>query len=677
LSDEVTLIHYGLNDLKEGEAQKDKNLYLVYINRKIIMDDQVSAYAALPPAKISLAADRPVNKDNAPPHPPPIINLKAPTEPPALKQTTVDFSSTIDCGVSDKQVVSALIKAMDNEDQKKNIYADASYMNRWFGDAADSEKVFENEKNAWEAIKNTASIIISHEATQNSVAYLEQVMATHTVDRSGTSFGSQAPSAWKPKASRARAPSSASTAPLLHHSQQGGASPPRGNDAAGRSGFLQATRKVFVPPALNPDNNHAHARAENPAVEDQNNRPAELSRQHTLTTLSGPGGSEVYARKVPGGEGYNTFYIDTQRNKLMPYGSAVNKDQQWRRVSMQGGIASDTVGAAGCEANTPVPPLLYGAAFQRTAEKYNVIIGVRAPNLLSESLLTAGYPSKNFHMKAKSSASGPTAGFIAEDARYSKVSIAQHDTQRQSIARAKEKGALAVDLKLNSGRIQELIDKKQLVDLGEGNFKAQYPAGEYQFKIEQDGTVLDENNNNVKVMTNPSQSNEQGAAMPLSAALGKQPVVADYDLFTLIPHGNQSNNRRPLTIPPRSLQGSFKLPYLQPQKNDAAGEDQNMGNVHFYGQTIIGDLNKNIAAEGYQGGKLVWHNDEAGNPFSPGLNPDDEPIFFIPHEKPVQVRVSGKDNAAKKTEFTKQLSDLYIKFKDKAYSPEFSPRLGL
>lgn len=102
-----------------------------------------------------------------------------------------------------------------------------------------------------------------------------------------------------------------------------------------------------------------------------------------------------------------------------------------------------------------------------------------------------------------------------------------------------------------------------------------------------------------------------------------------------------------------------------------------MGNVHFYGQTIIGDLNKNIAAEGYQGGKLVWHNDEAGNPFSPGLNPDDEPIFFIPHEKPVQVRVSGKDNAAKKAEFTKQLSDLYIKFKDKAYSPEFSPRLGL
>lgn len=641
------------------------------------MDDQVSAYAALPPAKISLAADRQLNKDNAPPYPPPLINLKVPAEPPALKQAAVDFSLPINCGVSEEQVGSALIKTMDNEDQKKNIYSDVSYMNRWFGDAADGEKVFENEKKAWDAIKNSASIIISHEATQNSVAYLEQVMATHTVDRSGASFGSQAPSAWKPTASRARAPSNASTAPLLGHSRQGVASPPRGNGSTRQSGFLQASGKVFVPPALNPDTNHAHASAENPLVEDQNNPPVGLSRHHTRTTLSGPGGSEVYARQVPGGEGYNTFYIDTQRNKLMPYGSAVNKDQQWRRVSMQGGIASGSVGPAGGEADTPIPQLLYGAAFQRTAEKYNVIIGVRAPNLLSESLLAAGYPSKNFHMKAKSSATGPTAGFIAEEARYSKLSIAQHDTQRQSIARAKEKGALAVDLKLNTGRIQELINKKQLVDLGEGYFKAQYPGGEYQFKIEQDGAVLDENNNNVKVMTNPQENDDQGHALPLSVALGKQPVVADYDLFTLIPHGNQSNNRRPLTIPPLSRQGDFKLPYLQPQKNSAAGEDQNMGNVHYYGKTIIGDLNKNIAAEGYQGGKLVWHNDEAGNPFSPGLNPDDEPIFFIPHEKPVQVRVSGKDSASKKTEFTQRLADLYLKFKEKAYSPEFSPRLGL
>lgn len=59
--------------------------------------------------------------------------------------------------------------------------------------------------------------------------------------------------------------------------------------------------------------------------------------------------------------------------------------------------------------------LLYVEAFKRVSSKYKVVLGIRAPNSLGETLLREGYPSKNFHMKAKSSPTGPTAGFIAEN----------------------------------------------------------------------------------------------------------------------------------------------------------------------------------------------------------------------------------------------------------------------
>lgn len=70
--------------------------------------------------------------------------------------------------------------------------------------------------------------------------------------------------------------------------------------------------------------------------------------------------------------------------------------------------------------------LLYVNAFKRVSLRYNVVLGIRAPNPLGETLLREGYPSKNFHMKAKSSPTGPTAGLIAEKPIYSKVPISSY-----------------------------------------------------------------------------------------------------------------------------------------------------------------------------------------------------------------------------------------------------------
>lgn len=67
-------------------------------------------------------------------------------------------------------------------------------------------------------------------------------------------------------------------------------------------------------------------------------------------------------------------------------------------------------------------------------------------------------------------------------------------------------------------------------------------------------------------------------------------------------------------------------------------EDVNMGNLHNFWKTIINILNKKISAEGYNGGKLVWHNDETGNPFNPGFNENDKTIFFLPPGNILQTK---------------------------------------
>ena len=89
-----------------------------------------------------------------------------------------------------------------------------------------------------------------------------------------------------------------------------------------------------------------------------------------------------------------------------------------------------------------------------------------------------------------------------------------------------------------------------------------------------------------------------------------------------------------------------------------------MGNLHEFGKTIVRALNKEITAEGYQGGKLVWHNDETGNPFSPGFDIADRPIFVHPSEQINQVNSK------------QELLKFYTALRQKHYAPEYSPIFG-
>ncbi|EEJ8658725.1 toxin protein [Salmonella enterica subsp. enterica] len=300
--------------------------------------------------------------------------------------------------------------------------------------------------------------------------------------------------------------------------------------------------------------------------------------------------------------------------------------------------------------------LLYVNAFKRVSSRYNVVIGIRAPNPLGETLLREGFPSKNFHMKAKSSPTGPTAGFIAEKPIYSKVSISSYSKQSNYLASSAQKGAKAIDLKISQSRINELIKTGNLTSHGGGYYSADYPSGRQYFVIRDNGQVLDDKFNPVRVMTNPKESGIE-YTVPL-------PITADYDLFSIIPRINQSVNMRPLKTPPKLLRGNFNLDFLKLKALPGQDEDVDMGNVHFFGKTIINALNREISFEGYRGGKLVWHNDETGNPFSPGFDIADKPIFVHPAGYVIQIHSLG------------ELRNFYGRLRQEGYAPEYSPIFG-
>lgn len=299
--------------------------------------------------------------------------------------------------------------------------------------------------------------------------------------------------------------------------------------------------------------------------------------------------------------------------------------------------------------------LLFGEEILKTANKYNVIVGVRKPNPLGETLLKEGFPTKNFHVKAKSSPAGPTSGFIAADPALSKQNPKK---QEMYLKEAFSKGARKVNLKISQQRINELLECGAMILNHDGHYYADYPSGRHFFEIDHGGNVFySGTNNSVQVITNAPQV-KRNDFVDLT-----KPITADYDLFCIIPKSSQSVNNRPVSVRPQLKSNKLKDKKLQYLQMELDKEDKDMGNVSFFTKTIIADINKNVRSV-YSGGNLVWHSDETGNPFSPGFDPTDQPIFIIP----------GKDLFVY-IETREELTELYRWFELQGYSPEYSPRI--
>lgn len=324
--------------------------------------------------------------------------------------------------------------------------------------------------------------------------------------------------------------------------------------------------------------------------------------------------------------------------------------------------------------------LMFSASLQKTADKYGVVIGIRYPSEVGQAHLREGHPTKNFHVKAKSSATGPTAGFIAEDPQYSKVEPDQWAKQQNYINEALSKGAQLVPLTLSQAQINNAMQYGNMKHENNNVYSANYHGKKVLFNIDPvTHMVSEENGKIVNVLTNPPETDG-------TQSINKA-ITADYDLFSLIPKENQSVNSRPIEIGHnvqlrkiKQEQSNVPKDYFINGGADAfkkavetfskpravnGKQDENKGNFHYFGETIIKNINQNVAEQGYQGGKLVWHGDEANNPYSPGFDVKDKPVFYIPNQSPQQITN------------LKQLSDFYNELRKNGYTPELSPKLGV
>jgi hypothetical protein len=117
-------------------------------------------------------------------------------------------------------------------------------------------------------------------------------------------------------------------------------------------------------------------------------------------------------------------------------------------------------------------------ASQSVAQQLGEVIVYRSTGPWAKRWIERGHPTKNFHVKGKSSDWGPQAGFIPYDARYSKRPDASGDeaVRTKECAKSVHEGwARAVPLILSRSELEMQLNRR------EGNevaIRRQFPAGD-------------------------------------------------------------------------------------------------------------------------------------------------------------------------------------------------------
>lgn len=285
--------------------------------------------------------------------------------------------------------------------------------------------------------------------------------------------------------------------------------------------------------------------------------------------------------------------------------------------------------------------LLYKQSFADTAKFYRCVIALRYPSPAGQGLLQDGHAAKSFAIKAKSSANGPTAGFVACDPQYVKGDPSGHIKQNQYISKALSNGARSVPLILSPVRINWLLSAGLTSRPGPDCLQAHIHNVCKTFIIkpgEDDATgmlqVFNTDGSIVEVLANPPHIK---GPRDFRCA-----VTADYDLFGIFPRTQQSVNIRPMQPVARVLHRAGATPMRAAEKyldgiRQASGQPEcpDTGNISPFIKAIVHRLNAAIVGEGYRGGDLIQHSDENGNPFSGG---EDFPLlFFFPEGDQIMI----------------------------------------
>ena len=261
----------------------------------------------------------------------------------------------------------------------------------------------------------------------------------------------------------------------------------------------------------------------------------------------------------------------------------------------------------------------------KKVKEIDIVLLIRPVEPLTKTLHEQGtFPTKNFHIKGKSSSWGAWAGFIPVEQAYSKLSGAKPEKIEKANKDVQDcinqRFAQAAHLTITEERFQELQSKK-IIHLEKEKEKeylvilCPFPNIDafkrcYAKKINV-GTATE-----YAIYTDIKKPFEVLADMHLN-----KPLIADYDLLAIFhPWENYSqDNMRPnpdviLRERYRRLSRMEQRRSTESSENFYAREIQNLGNIAPETIKIISELNKALNKGNHL--ECIHHNDDAGSPSS-------------------------------------------------------------
>ncbi|HGN0025588.1 TPA: anthrax toxin-like adenylyl cyclase domain-containing protein [Proteus mirabilis] len=279
--------------------------------------------------------------------------------------------------------------------------------------------------------------------------------------------------------------------------------------------------------------------------------------------------------------------------------------------------------------------------FRQIANSENVIVGVRPIDTRSTTLIMSKqYSSKGLLIKGKSSDWGPMAGFIPVDQSLAKSS-ARNNVTKYNLANQEslDKGhAIAIPLILSSDRVRELHKNNilQLPELLTDIIKVTCSVEnrDYDFYLSKS------NQSGETVYTVNYYDN--GKLVPvhvLGDPISKKPMIADYDLFTVMYSYNDLSEKtmvkKPLsweewknTVNYNELLPACKQYYTDKDLYDRY-EGEQLGLISAHVKKVKDKINTSLQRG--KGKEMIHHGADDANPFS--VITDNFPAtFFVPDE---------------------------------------------
>ncbi|WP_245684041.1 CyaA/EF/ExoY family adenylyl cyclase toxin, partial [Proteus myxofaciens] len=274
----------------------------------------------------------------------------------------------------------------------------------------------------------------------------------------------------------------------------------------------------------------------------------------------------------------------------------------------------------------------------KIANSENLIIGIRAIDNKSTALIASKeYSSKNLFIKGKSSDWGPMSGFIPVDQSLAKSS-ARNDVAKynSAIQESINQGyAISVPLILSLERVNELKHNNilkfpgMLTDIIRVSSKID--NREYDF-------FLSKSNDN-EYTVNYYDNSKLVPISVLGDQISKKPIIADYDLFTVMYSYNDLGEKTVIKkmMPWEEWKNSVdyeKLsPTFQEYYNDKALYERYEGEALGLISSKVKDVKDkiNIALLREPGKEMVHHGADDANPYSV-INDNFPATFFVPDE---------------------------------------------